>query len=53
MTLVIPRFLRTVDLTLTRVLDPFGFQQMLEGLELHPDELPSLHRERRLEGIGL
>lgn len=31
--------------------DPFGFERLLDGVELAHDELPSLARERRLEGL--
>lgn len=48
-TLMLPRFQQMFR----HVLDPFGFDLLLDGLRLEPQDLPGLARERRLEGIGL
>lgn len=43
----------SLALRLRRLRDPFGFTDALAGLTLHPGDLPSLSRERRLDGGGL
>lgn len=38
--------------TLRRLQDPFGFANALAGLSLQPADLPTLTRDRRLDGDG-
>lgn len=44
---------RTRDEIVARLADPFGFAGVLDDLTLEPHDLPGLHRERRLDGLGL
>jgi hypothetical protein len=46
---ILPPFARR---RLAQALDPFGFEELLEGVHLRAEELPGLTRERRLEGLG-
>lgn len=41
----------TVARLLEDAQDPFGFNQLLDGLVLDHTDFPALARERRLEGI--
>lgn len=48
----IPVLLRQTADRVEGLLDPFGFHAALAGLTLQRQDLPSLTREARLEGLG-